>query len=220
MTGPAHLATTAAAYDAMAVLYADHARDMIGRLPLDHAMLAAFAASAPAGPVADLGCGPGHYTALLRDLGRDACGFDLSPALISLARDAHPGLPFEVGSMHDLPLPDGTLAGVVAWYSLIHVPPAHLPPYFEEFHRVLAPGGHLLFAFFESEGDPVTAFDHRVTPAYRWPIDDLAALAFTAGFNEVARMLREPGEDERFRRGHLLMRKQPDSRPENQANLA
>lgn len=44
-----------------------------------------------------------------------------------------------------------------------------------------------------------------MTTAYRWPIDDLAALAVTAGFTETARMLREPGPEERFRRGHLLM---------------
>jgi hypothetical protein len=70
-----------------------------------------------------------------------------------------------------------------------------------------APEGHLLLGFFESEGGPVAAFDHKVTTAYRWPIDDLAALAREAGFAELGRMLREPLEDERFRRGHLLLRR-------------
>ncbi|MEO3810442.1 class I SAM-dependent methyltransferase [Sphaerisporangium sp. B11E5] len=208
MTDTSHLTVTAGAYDAIAVLYAEYVQGYLDRFPLDRAMLAAFAASVPPGPVADLGCGPGHITALLHGLGRDAFGVDLSPVTIDLARDAHPGLRFEVGSMHELPLPEGTLAGAVSWYSVIHTPPAELPRYFEEFQRVLAPGGFLLLAFFESEGGPVTAFDHRVTLAYRWPIDEVAALACRTGFVEVGRMLREPGEDERFRRGHLLMRKQ------------
>jgi hypothetical protein len=54
----------------------------------------------------------------------------------------------------------------------------------------------------------VAAFDHKVAPAFLWPVDDLAALAGEAGFAEVGRMLREPREQERFRRGHLLMRRQ------------
>jgi hypothetical protein len=56
--------------------------------------------------------------------------------------------------------------------------------------------------------EPVTAYDHKVTPAYRWPAGQLAALAGEAGFTEVGRMPREPRDEERgFRRGHLLMRK-------------
>ncbi|MFB9830978.1 class I SAM-dependent methyltransferase [Actinoallomurus acaciae] len=207
---PAHLSTTAEAYDAVVALYAEFVRDSLSRLPLDRAVLAAFAAFVAAdgaGTVAELGCGPGYLTAHLRGLGLDAFGVDLSPAMIDHARAAHPDVRFEVGSMDALDLADGELSGIVSWYSVIHTPPEELPPYFTEFRRVLAPGGHLLLGFFESEGGPVEVFDHKVTPAYRWPIDDLAALARKADFVEVGRMLREPREDERFRRGHLLMRK-------------
>jgi hypothetical protein len=61
-------------------------------------------------------------------------------------------------------------------------------------------------AFFEAVNEPVTMYDHAVTPAYRWPVDDLAALAGQVGFTEVGRMSREPRAAERFRRGHLLLR--------------
>lgn len=173
-------------------------------------MLAAFAEYVRAGgpgPVAELGCGPGQTTAHLRDLGLDVFGVDLSPAMIELARAAHPALRFELGSMDALDLPGDALSGIVSWYSLIHTPPEELPSYFEEFRRVLAPGGHLLLGFFESGGGPVSAFDHKVTTAYRWPVDGLAEPARAAGFTEIGRMLREPGEGERFRRGHLVLRK-------------
>ncbi|MBX6382781.1 MAG: methyltransferase domain-containing protein [Microbispora sp.] len=205
-----YLAATAEAYDAVAVLYAELVRDSLDRLPLDRAMLAAFAdcvRDAGAGPVAELGCGPGYLTAHLRDLGLDVFGVDLSPRMIELAREAYPDLRFETGSMHALDLADGELSGVVSWYSTIHVPPRELPSYFAEFRRVLAPGGHLLLGFFESEDDPVSEFDHKVTTAYRWPIDELAELARSAGFTEIGRMLRAPVENERFRRGRLLLRK-------------
>ncbi|MFD6953439.1 methyltransferase [Nocardiopsis sp. TSRI0078] len=211
MTEPStHTDTTAAAYDAVAVRYAAYARDELDALPLDRAVLAAFAELARTtgtGPVAELGCGPGRVTAHLRDLGLDVFGLDLSPVMIDLARQAYQDLRFEVGSMDALDLADGTLNGIVCWYSVIHTPPRDLPSHLAEFHRVLAPGGHLLLAFFESEGGPVAAFDHQVTTAYRWPIDDLAGLAGEVGFTETGRMLREPRETERHRRGHLLMRK-------------
>ncbi|MFD9719596.1 class I SAM-dependent methyltransferase [Streptomyces sp. NPDC059076] len=204
-----HLSTTADAYDAIAVVYADFVRNALDDFPLDRAVLAAFAELAregATGPVAELGCGPGWMTAHLRDLGLDAFGIDLSPVMIDLARKAYPDLRFEIGSMHALDLPDGELGAIVSWYSIIHTPPRIVPSIFAEFRRVLAPDGHLLLGFFESDGEPVTEFDHRVTAAYRWPIDDLAELAGAAGFVEVGRMLRGPHQDERFRRGHLLMR--------------
>jgi SAM-dependent methyltransferase len=203
------LRATADAYDAMAVRYAEATRDSLDGLPLDRAFLAAYAElvlAANAGPVAEVGCGPGYLTAHLRGLGLDIHGVDISPVMIGLARRDHPGLRFETGSMDALGLPDGVLGGVVSWYSVIHAPPGEVPAYLAEFRRVLAPGGLLLLGFFESGGGPATAFDHRVTTAYRWPVDELAALAGGAGFTEVGRMLREPLEEERFRRGHLLMR--------------
>ncbi|MEV4093675.1 class I SAM-dependent DNA methyltransferase [Streptosporangium saharense] len=201
-----YLDVTADAYDAVAVLYAEFVRDALDDVPLDRAILAAFAELVrDTGPVAELGCGPGLVTAHLRDLGVDVSGVDLSPVMIDIARETYPDLRFEVGSMNALDLADDHLRGVVSWYSIIHVPPGEVPVYFAEFRRVLAPGGHLLLGFFEAEGDPVTPFDHRVTTAYRWPIDDLAKLAADAGFLEIGRMLREPLEEERFRRGHLLM---------------
>lgn len=193
----------------MAARYADFARGGLAGLPLDRSLLVAFAEfvrTAGSAPVADLGCGPGYVAASLRDLGLDVFGVDLSPVMIDLARKAYPDLRFEVGSMDALNLPDGELGGIVSWYSIIHTPPKEIPSYLAEFRRVLASGGHILLAFFEAEGDPATAFDHKVTTAYRWPIDDLAELAGKAGFTEVGRMLREPLEGERYRRGHLLMR--------------
>jgi SAM-dependent methyltransferase len=203
------LAATAAAYDALAVRYAEFVQGELESLPLDRAVLAAFAEhvrTAGGGLVADLGCGEGRIGAHLAGLGLDVLGIDLSPALARIGLATRPGLRFAVGSMHALPLPDGALTGAVSWYSVIHAAPGDLPAYLAEFARVLRLGGYLLAAFFEAVGEPVTRYGHTVTPAYRWPADDLSALASQAGFTEVGRMSREPRDGERFRRGHLLMR--------------
>lgn len=198
---------TRTAYDAVAVLYADTFRNVLDGLPLDRSLLTAFAELVRPGPVADLGCGPGHLTAFLHGLGVDVSGIDLSPAMIAQARADHPHLRFAEGSMRSLDLPDAALAGVLAWYSIIHMAPPELPAVFTELHRVLAPGGHLFLAFQSSgEGGP-EAFDHKVALAYRWPVDDIAALTREAGFTEVARFLRRPSEIERFPAGNLIVRK-------------
>ncbi|MFL6055074.1 MAG: class I SAM-dependent DNA methyltransferase [Actinoallomurus sp.] len=207
------LEVTRAAYDAVAVRYAEQFRSALDEFPLDRAMIGAFAEfvrSAGTGPVADLGCGPGRLTAYLESLGVTAFGVDLSPTMIELARQDNPDLRFEVGSMTALDLADGSLGGVLAWYSVIHAPPEELPAIFAEFGRVLAPGGHLLLGFFAADEDSPHAaepFDHKVSLAYRLSIDHLADLARQAGLTELARLRREPGENERFQRGHILARK-------------
>lgn len=208
------LRTTRDAYDAAASTYAQLFRDTLRDRPLDRAILGAFADVVRAGgdgQVADLGCGPGQITAHLDELGLAACGVDASPAMIKLARQAYPGLRFDVGSMAALNIADGVLGGVLSRWSIIHTPPQELPVILAEFHRVLAPGGHLLVAFSASDGPshPTQVFDHTVAPAYRWSPDHLAAMLRESGLVEVARMVREPQPTDRrqFQEVHLLARK-------------
>ncbi|MBC6448502.1 class I SAM-dependent DNA methyltransferase [Actinokineospora xionganensis] len=216
MTEPAVLRDTRAAYDAIAVHYAELFSNILETLPMERAMLAAFAEvvrAHDAGPVADLGCGPGHVTAHLHALGLTAFGIDLSPEMVALARQAHPALRFDEGSMTALDLPDGALGGILAFYSIIHTPPWQLSAVFTEFHRVLAPGGHLLLGFFAGDDPVPREFDHKVTLAYRWSPDSLMELLRQAGLVELARLVREPHQGERpFQHAQLLVRKPTRSR--------
>lgn len=208
------LTATREAYDAVAPRYAEQFRDSLRDRPLDRAMLNVFAEAVAAGgggQVADLGCGPGHITAYLDELGLAAFGLDASRAMIELARQAYPGLRFDVGSMTALEIADGALGGALSHWSIIHTPPQELPVILAEFHRVLAPGGHLLVGFSASEGPsrPTQVFDHTVAPAYRWSPDHLATLLREAGLAEQARMVREPQPADRrqFQEVQLLARK-------------
>jgi SAM-dependent methyltransferase len=149
------------------------------------------------GAVLDVGCGPGHLTAHLRSRGVDVSGIDLVPEFIDHARTTDPDGSYELGSLHRLPVPDGALAGMLAFYSLIHVPPMELDAALGELRRAMAAGGTLVAGFFD--GDEVAAFDHKVTTAYRWPADELSARLTHAGFTEVERH-RRPGVAEYGRR--------------------
>ncbi|MFF5053980.1 methyltransferase domain-containing protein [Micromonospora sp. NPDC000663] len=178
MTVDDWLADTRTSYDTVAVDYAHLVRDFLANAPYERAALALFAelvATAGGGPVADVGCGPGRITAHLGTLGVDAFGIDLSPGMIAVARRDHPNLRFAVGSMTDLSLADSSVAGLIAWYSLIHIPDDQLGAVLAHFRRVLRPGGPLLLGFHVGDettlktegygGHPMKIKVHRRQPA-------------------------------------------------------
>ncbi len=146
------------------------------------------------GTVLDLGCGPGHITRHLRSTGVEARGVDRVPEFIEHARAADPDGDYRLGSLEDLDVEDHSVAGILAWFSLIHLPPDRLDGVLAAFRRAIAPAGVLVIGVFD--GDDVSPFDHKVTTAYRWPVDELAERLHRAGFAEVDRMQR-PGEGDR-----------------------
>ncbi|MFT4166951.1 MAG: class I SAM-dependent methyltransferase [Microlunatus sp.] len=139
------------------------------------------------GPVLDLGCGPGQWSGLLHSLGAQVTGIDLVPEFIAHARANHPGPEFRLGSMTETGVPDHAAAGILSWYSTIHLPPAELGGVLAEFRRMLVPSGVLVAGFFDS-GDGVQPFDHAVTTAYRWPVDTFVEHLTQAGFSELQRV--------------------------------
>jgi SAM-dependent methyltransferase len=214
MTEPSYLSATRVAYDTVAADYAELLSDSLAKSTLDRAMLGAFAERVQTGgngAVADLGCGPGRITAHLRALGLTAFGVDLSPEMIAVARRTYPGLRFDEGLLASLEIEDGTLSGVVAWYSIIHTPPELLPEIFTEFERVLAPGGHLLLTFqvgdnevrhiSQGYGHDISLDAHRLSP------ERDTELLSKAGLVVDAQLLREPGEKETVPQAYLLARK-------------
>jgi SAM-dependent methyltransferase len=200
-------------YDALAAEHADVVSAALDDRPLDRALLATFAELVRAGGnarVADVGCGAGRVTGLLSGLGLDASGIDLSPGMVALARRTYPQLRFEEGSMLALDLPAAALGGLLAFYSIIHIPWAQRPQLFAEFGRVLAPGGVLMLVFqigderrhrSEFLGTPISVNWYRQQPA------DVANLLREAGFEMWVTAVREPEGSEKTTQGYVLARK-------------
>lgn len=169
-------------YDTVAQSYAEIVQDG----PADEPEYLDLFAKLASGPVLDAGCGPGRLAGLLHERDLPVIGVDLSPGMIEIARRDHPGPDYRVGSMTALELPDGSVSGVISWWSIIHLPREVVPDAFAEFHRVLAPGGVLLLGFHvgtESNhktsgygGHPMNIHVHR------WTADALTDLAVAAGF--------------------------------------
>ena len=142
------------------------------------------------GTVLDLGCGPGHWTAWLHALGADVVGVDVVPQFIAHARATRPGPEFRLGSMTELEAAEHSAAGILAWYSTIHLPPPDLDRALARFRRLLTSDGVLVVGFFDSDDD-VAGFDHKVITAYRWPADVFAERLVAAGFTEVQRLRQQ-----------------------------
>ncbi|MFK0297137.1 class I SAM-dependent methyltransferase [Streptomyces sp. NPDC090442] len=204
-----HQDETGAAYDGVVELYASLFADRLETQPFSRNMIGTFAELVRATGnlrVVDVGCGPGHLTAMLHELGLDASGFDLSPGMVDHARQANPTLRFDEARMESLPVEDGVVGGVLAHYSMIHTPPAELPALLAEQVRVLAPGGLLLTSFFATGGPEPVRFDHKVTPAYSWPVDQFAELLTAAGLVPFAQLVHDPASERGFLDAHLLAR--------------
>ncbi|MBV8962823.1 MAG: methyltransferase domain-containing protein [Hyphomicrobiales bacterium] len=135
-------------YDRLAEEYASRLFTELERKPFDRVMLDRFADEVRgSGEVCDMGCGPGHVARFLRDAKVQVFGLDLSPRMIAEARRLNPDITFCEGDVLGLPILDGSLAGIAAFYAIVNFPEELLPRAFREMARVLQPGGVLLLAF-------------------------------------------------------------------------
>ncbi|MDP3949147.1 class I SAM-dependent methyltransferase [Microbacterium sp.] len=192
----------AAAYDARATEYIEVAGSIAQMDAADRNLIGAWRDQS-SGRMLDAGCGPGLWTEYLYDGHRDVVGVDIAAEFLAAARTRLPHLEFEHASLRDLPFADASFGGILAWYSLIHIPPADIPAILVELARVLEPGGSLLIGYFD--GPPREQFPHAVAPAYFWSADALSELLTGAGFTLTAtdRRTREPGEVSRRTHGAL-----------------
>ena len=111
----------------------------------NEALIAAFVrlSGLPAGArVADLGCGSGVFTELLRQRGYRSVGLDISPKLVALGRHKYPGLELIEGDAENLPFDDASLDGVLLSGLVHHFPDARRLA--SEVKRVLKDGGRFV----------------------------------------------------------------------------
>jgi len=142
-----------ASYDLVAEEYTQHISGELEHKPLDRELLDRFASRVDkTGSVCEIGCGPGHVARYLHEHGVKVSGCDLSLKMVEQARLINPGLEFQAGDMMSLEMPDHAMAGIVAFYSIIHIPRAKVVQALRELGRVLRPGGLLFLAFHLGEG--------------------------------------------------------------------
>lgn len=183
-------------YNRVASEYVARIADELAHKPLDRHLLNWFSERVQGcGKVCDIGCGPGHVARYLHEHGVSVCGLDLSPDMVAHAQRLHPSIPFMQGNMRSLNVADAVWGGIVAFYSIIHIPRDEVVAVLREFMRVLRPGGALLLAFhigqdivhLDAWWDQAVALDFVF-----FPPDEMVAYLTTAGFEIEAVIERAP----------------------------
>jgi SAM-dependent methyltransferase len=200
-------------YDQVADEYVRRIFDELQHKPLDRQLLDRFAASVrDVGPACDMGCGPGHVARYLHEHGVQVCGVDLSPAMVERARRLTPEVEFRQGDMTALDAPDGAWAGIVAFYSIIHIPRGDMARALAELRRVLRPGGLLLLAF--HVGDDTIHLDEwwgqKVSvDFFFFPVEQVTGSLRAEGFEIEEVFEREPYPDVEYqsRRAYVFARR-------------
>lgn len=202
MTEPvSRRAAVGAAYDSRTDEYVARLGSVDQMAAQDRATISSWRDSTR-GLLLDAGCGPGHWTDLLGDGGRRATlGVDGSAGFLASAHERFPHVPLAQGDLAALPVATASVGGVLAWFSIIHTPPAGVPAILHELARVLVPGGSLLLGFFD--GEPGQPFDHTVTTAWWWSAEVLGDLLTEHGL-VVGRAAARQDPGARRRQGELV----------------
>lgn len=192
-------AAVAAAYSSRAHALAGMLGTHVGPAEPDRTIVDAWAATVT-GPILDVGSGTGRWSGHLAGLGYQVEGLEPAAEFVEIAHRAHPQVTFHQASIADLDAtgitPDqlraaGQWSGILAWYSLIHLPPADLPHALATLRRALSDDGSMLISFFT--GPRTESFAHPVAGAYRWPVQAMADALANAGFT-VTEARNHPGE--------------------------
>ena len=135
-------------YNTVAKEYADTFSGEHEKKPKDREILRRFSQQiGNRRPVWDFGCGPGQTTEYLKKLGIEISGLDLSEKILEQARTIHPEIHFRKGNILELEFENDSIAGVVAFYAIVHFTEKQAGTAFREVFRVLQPGGIFLVTY-------------------------------------------------------------------------
>lgn len=201
------------AYDTVAEEYAEAFSGEHEKKPMDREILRRFSREiGDRRPVWDLGCGPGQTAEYLKNLGVEISGLDLSEKLLEQARAMHPGIRFRRGNILDLDFENGSIAGAVAFYAIVHFTGEQVATAFREVFRVLKPGGILLLAYhIGDETISVTEFLGRKIDVdfMFFTTEFISGCLGKSGFEKIETIGREPypGVEYQSRRAYVFATK-------------
>jgi SAM-dependent methyltransferase len=158
--------------------------------------------------VLDIGCGRGEWLELLRDESIDARGVDTNPEMANecIGRGLNVGMDDAI--LYLKRLPDNALGAVTGFHIIEHVPLDTLIELIEEAHRVVQPGGLVIFETPNPENVVVGACNFYIDPTHQRPLPPVLMqfLVEAGGFAEVTihrvnaellpRVLGVPGDED------------------------
>lgn len=114
--------------------------------------------------ILDLGCGPGVNAAYMHLKNFHVVGIDLSKKMIAHARKNHPQIEFLLGDMTELSFSPDSFDGILASYSLIHLPKETTSAVLAKLYEILKPGG-ITYISVQSGKSSQGLYAHPLTPS-------------------------------------------------------
>ena len=107
------------------------------------------------GKILDAGCGPGADAVYIASKGFDVIGVDLSEKMLEIARRKNPKAHFKVADIRKLNFKPGAFDGIIASFSLIHIPKKDIDKTIDNFYKLLKPKGVIYVGIQEGDSQEV-----------------------------------------------------------------
>lgn len=105
--------------------------------------------------ILDAGCGPGVDSAYMVSQDFEVVGVDLSDKMLELARKKSPNTRFEKADIRELNFDENSFDGILASYSLIHIPKKDIQNVIKNFLKILKPDGVMCIGIQEGKSEEV-----------------------------------------------------------------
>ncbi|MBM4127193.1 MAG: methyltransferase domain-containing protein [Nitrospira sp.] len=139
------------------------------------------------GVLLDLGCGAGQDARYLATIGHRVIGVDRTMPLLQFAKRRSSSIPLVLADMRALPLRDGTLDGIWAAASLIHLPKKTASTVLALLQQLVSPEGLLAGTFTFGSNSRVKTGGWMPGRFFaRWKKDELARTFRRAGWRVLS----------------------------------
>jgi SAM-dependent methyltransferase len=140
-----------------------------------------------AATVLDIGCGRGEWLELLREHKFAASGIDINADMVAQCRERDLNVVVADAIAHLRQQPDNSIGALTAFHLIEHVPLDTMIELIEQAHRVVQPGGLLIFETPNPENLMVGACNFYTDPTHQRPLPPVMTqfLVEAGGFVEV-----------------------------------
>ena len=152
------------------------------------------------GKILDAGCGPGTDSAYMDARGFKVVGVDLSAKMLGLAKKKSPNIHFQQADIRKLKFDPDSFDGILASYSLIHVPKKKISQTIKSFHKILKPAGIICIGVQEEKSKEIFITE-PLKPDEKIFVnvisaDELRRLLDASGFKVLKKFMRTHEKEE------------------------
>ena len=183
-------------YDLLAQNYNEHFKDEHYKKPKDLEVLLKFAKLVKnKNNIWDIGCGSGHTTKYLFDLGVNISGLDLSFSMINIAQKQYKDIHFQQGDILNLDFKENSIDAIISFYSIVHFSNEQVEIAFKGIYKILKSNGLFLFSFHVGENTiHLNKFLNKNIDIdfMFFNIDFITAILKKTGYKDIEIIQREP----------------------------